>query len=103
MKRVLGRKHIVDGAQLEVTEHIQLAVQYTRPVYDHKVLVKGINPDTTADGLENFLEAKSRVEVSHIIYGKTEGVVLVTFEKPPGLYIIKSCVFSICINNLVLQ
>jgi len=34
----------------------------------------------------NFLETKSKVMPTEIIFGETEGTALVTFENPPGIY-----------------
>jgi len=81
MKKVLSRQHTVDDAKLEVKEYIP---PKPRPLYDDKVLLKDVNPETSKDGLINFLEAKADAEPTEIAYGEEEGVVIVSFAKPPG-------------------
>lgn len=53
--------------------------------YPNKVLVKGLNPETSEEGIINYLEVKSGEEVIDIAYGQEEGTVLVTFEELRGL------------------
>ncbi|XP_033729448.1 formin-like protein 5, partial [Pecten maximus] len=83
MRAVLDRSHTLDGASLKVTEYIPPPPPKPRLMYDDKVLIKGKNPDTTKDGLENFLEAKANVTPKHYLPGEEEDTVLVTFEEPP--------------------
>jgi len=84
LKRILQRKHKVDDTELQVEKYIPPPPPKPRPLYDDKVLIKGINPDTRTDVLINFLEAVSGISSCEILYGEEEGVVLVTFEEPPG-------------------
>ncbi|XP_060085651.1 protein mono-ADP-ribosyltransferase PARP14-like isoform X2 [Ylistrum balloti] len=83
MKAVLERTHKLDDAILEIKEHIPPPPPKPRPMYENKVLIKGKNPNTTSDGLENFLEAKAGVTPTNYLPGEEEDTVLVTFEKPP--------------------
>lgn len=54
------------------------------PMYPNRVLVKGLNPETSEDGIRNYLEAKSGEDVIDVTYGQEEGTVLVTFEELKG-------------------
>lgn len=47
--------------------------------------MKGLNPETSEEGLINYLEVKSGEDVIDITYGQEEGTVLVTFEDLRGL------------------
>ncbi|XP_033757735.1 protein mono-ADP-ribosyltransferase PARP14-like isoform X1 [Pecten maximus] len=85
MRAVLDRSHTLDGASLKVTEYIPPPPPKPRLMYNDKVLIKGKNPDTTKDGLENFLEAKANVTLKHYLPGEEEDTVLVTFDEPPDL------------------
>jgi len=82
MQKVLKRRHVIDGTQLEVKEYI---TPIQRPLYDDQVLLKGVNPTTTKDALLNFLEAKADAEPKDVLFGEEEGVVLISFEEPPGI------------------
>lgn len=55
------------------------------PIYPNKVLIKGLNLETSEDGIRNYLEAKSGEDVIDIKYGQEEGTVLVTFDELKGL------------------
>jgi len=87
MRKVLNRQHKLDGAQLEIKEYIP---PKPRPLYENKVLFKGVNPTTTKDGLSNFLEAKADAEPADVLFGEEEGVVVVTFKEPPGEFSVVS-------------
>ncbi|XP_061194415.1 protein mono-ADP-ribosyltransferase PARP14-like isoform X2 [Saccostrea echinata] len=78
VERVLQRGHKVDGATLQVKLY-----QPPKPVpmYQDRVLIKGFNPETSKDGLINFLEAKSGEDVKDVVYGQEEGTAMVTFEE----------------------
>jgi len=80
---ILSKSHKFDGQILEVKRYIP--PKYV-PKYDNKVFLTNISPTTTKEGLENFLEAKSKVMPTEIIFGEAEGTALVTFENPPGIY-----------------
>ncbi|XP_069139429.1 protein mono-ADP-ribosyltransferase PARP14-like isoform X2 [Argopecten irradians] len=114
MNAVLSRRHKLDGATLEVAEYIPPPPPKPRPMYADKVLIKGKSPNTTKDGLENFLEAKTGITPKHVLHGEEEDVVLVTFEEPPDFEKLeKACmkkaldknylkVFKVPISNCVL-
>ncbi|XP_062593153.1 protein mono-ADP-ribosyltransferase PARP14-like, partial [Saccostrea cucullata] len=76
--RVLQREHRVDGATLQVKLY-----QPPKPVpmYQDRVLIKGFNPETSKDGIINFLEAKSGEDVKDVVYGQEEGTAMVIFEE----------------------
>ncbi|XP_062619962.1 uncharacterized protein LOC134281522 [Saccostrea cucullata] len=76
VERVLQQEHRVDGATLQVKIY-----QPPKPVpmYQDRVLIKGFNPETTKEGLVNFLEAKSRDDVKDVIYGQEQGTAIVSF------------------------
>nr|XP_034317327.1 protein mono-ADP-ribosyltransferase PARP14 isoform X2 [Crassostrea gigas] len=78
VKRVLEKTHKLDGVELTVKGY-----QPPKPIpmYPNRVLVKGLNPETSEDGIRNYLEAKSGEDVIDITYGQEEGTVLVTFEE----------------------
>lgn len=82
-KRVIEKTHKLDGAELTVKRY-----QPPKPIpmYPYKVLIKGLNPETTEDVISNFLEAKSGEDVIDVTYGQEEGTVLVTFEELKGFY-----------------
>lgn len=76
---VSGKTHVVDNHQLRTT------VYFPPPCYDRKLLIKGIAPETTKDGLFHFLEAKTGIEVLAVSYHEDEDDInMVTFEKEPG-------------------
>ncbi|XP_062615772.1 N-myc-interactor-like [Saccostrea cucullata] len=82
VRRVLQREHRVDGATLQVKLY-----QPPKPVpmYQDRVLIKGFNPETSEDGLINFLEAKSGEDVKDVVYGQMEGTaIIVIFEELKG-------------------
>ncbi|XP_021358903.1 uncharacterized protein LOC110453967 isoform X2 [Mizuhopecten yessoensis] len=83
VRAVVEREHKLEGVKLEVKQYIPPPPPKPRPLYPDKVLIKGKNPDTTQDGLENFLELKANVTPTHYLPGEEEDTVLVTFEKPP--------------------
>jgi len=78
---LLSAQHSLDGAPLDVKKHTSSLPQ----LYEQKLLIKGVNPITSNDALENFLEAKSGAMPIELISGK-DGTVLVSFETEPGLY-----------------
>lgn len=58
---------------------------FPQPCYDQKILIKGLAPETTKDGLCNFLEAKTGINVLAVSYHEDEDdIKMVTFEKEPG-------------------
>ncbi|XP_021358914.1 uncharacterized protein LOC110453970 isoform X2 [Mizuhopecten yessoensis] len=83
VRAVVEREHKLEGVKLEVKQYIPPPPPKPRPLYPDKVLIKGKNPDTTQDGLENFLEAKANVTPTNYLLGEEEDTVLVTFEEPP--------------------
>ena len=78
--------HKLDGQILEVKRYIPPPPPKAVPKYDNKIFLTNVSPTTTKEGLENFLEAKSKVVPTEIIFGEAEGTALVTFENPPGIY-----------------
>lgn len=76
--------------------------QFRKPIskYSNKVLVKGLNPETSEEGLINYLEVKSGEDVIDITYGQEEGTVLVTFEELRGLlFYLFFSIFPDIVNN----
>lgn len=69
---------------LKIT-HPQLHLTTSIPMYPNKILIKGVNPDTTKEGIVNYLEAKSREEVIDIGFGQDEETILVTFKELNGI------------------
>ena len=55
-------------------------------MYPNRVLIKGLNPETTKEGIINYLEAKTGDDVTDVAFGQEEGTVLVTFEELSGLF-----------------
>ena len=52
---------------------------------ERRLLVTGVDPETSRDGLENFLESRGGgVVPENFMYGEDEGKVVVTFEDTPG-------------------
>lgn len=54
------------------------------PKYLNRILVKGLNPEISEEGLINYLEVKSGESVKDTTYGQEDGTVLVTFEELKG-------------------
>lgn len=81
VKRVLEKTHKLDGVELKVRQY---QPPKSIPMYPNRVLVKGLNPETSEDGIRNYLEAKSGEDVKDVTYGQEEGTVLVTFEELKG-------------------
>ena len=79
----LQRTYNLDGATLQVTRYEPLK---SIPMYPNRVLILNLNPDTTKDGIINYLEAKTGDEVTDVAFGQEEGTVLVTFEELTGLF-----------------
>lgn len=82
MEKVLQQNHTLDGVVLTVKQH---QPQKPTPTYRNKVIVKGLNPETSEEGIINYLEVKSGEDVIDITFGQEEGRVLVTFEELRGL------------------
>ena len=80
---VLQRTHKLDGAILQVKRYEPLK---SIPMYPNRVLLLNLNPETTKDGIINYLEAKTGDEVTDVAFGEEEGTVLVTFEELTGLF-----------------
>ena len=74
ISELLRKSHKIEGATLSV----QI---YTPPkCYPNKVLIKGINPQTSDDNLSNFLEARTKEDVNNIEFSNREsGKAIVTF------------------------
>ncbi|XP_021354328.1 poly [ADP-ribose] polymerase 14-like isoform X2 [Mizuhopecten yessoensis] len=73
---VIRRKHVLDGRTLDVKMFVP-----PPPVQmcEDKVLLRDVNPDTSRDALENFLELKASALPKSLIFG--EETILVTFDK----------------------
>ncbi|CAG2237686.1 unnamed protein product [Mytilus edulis] len=77
VETVLSKSHIVDGAKLQVKRHVPLKR------YPNKALVKGFSPNTTEDGIINFLEARTKFDVEEVDFGDEDsGKAIVTFCEP---------------------
>ncbi|XP_052088528.1 protein mono-ADP-ribosyltransferase PARP14-like isoform X4 [Mytilus californianus] len=77
VNRVLGKSNVVDGTKLQVKKHIP------PKRYPNKALVKGFNPKTTKDGIINFLEARTKLDVEEVDFGDEDsGKAIVTFCEP---------------------
>ena len=63
-------------------------------MYPNRVLIKGLNPETTKEGIINYLEAKTGDEVTDVVFGQEEGTVLVTFEEFKGLLVVLHIIFD---------
>ena len=83
---ILSKSHKLDGRILEVKRYIPSPPPKPVPKYDNKFFLTNVSPTTTKEGFENFMEAKSKVMPTEIIFGEAEGTALVTFENPPGIY-----------------
>lgn len=59
------------------------------PMYPNRVLVKGLNPQISEDGIINYLEVKSGEDVIDVTYGQEEGTALITFEELRGLLLFR--------------
>ncbi|KAK3094887.1 hypothetical protein FSP39_007507 [Pinctada imbricata] len=81
MESVLSKKHKIDGAHVEVIKYEPPPPPKPVPTYNNKVFIKNINPITSRDGLENFLEAKANAIPTDVVFGIEEGIALVTFEE----------------------
>ncbi|CAG2248586.1 unnamed protein product [Mytilus edulis] len=72
----MEKKHRIDGAEL----HVKKACPSKR--YPNKVLISGLGENISADGLINFLEAKTKIDVETVEMGEEGfGKAIVTFEK----------------------
>lgn len=83
-KRVAERGHVLDGVNLMTSLYVP---PKPPPSYPDKVLIKGLKPTTTEDGLFNFIEAKSEyipVPGSMVFHAEEEGVVMITLNTEPG-------------------
>ncbi|XP_063435913.1 uncharacterized protein LOC134716831 [Mytilus trossulus] len=81
----MNKDVIVDSQILNIKRYIQPTFHKHVRKYDNKVFITNIDSTTTKDGLENFLEAKSKGIPEEIIFGEAEGTALVTFEQPPDI------------------
>ena len=83
VERVLHQgTHKLDGATLQVKLY---EPPKPIPMYPNRVLIKNLNPETSKDGIINYLEAKTGHDVTDVAFGQEEGTVLVTFEELTGL------------------
>ena len=57
-----------------------------KSMYPNRVLILNLNPETTKDGIINYLEAKTGDEVTDVAFGQEEGTMLVTFKELTGLF-----------------
>uniref|UniRef100_A0A8B8E892 Poly [ADP-ribose] polymerase n=1 Tax=Crassostrea virginica TaxID=6565 RepID=A0A8B8E892_CRAVI len=78
VEKVLQRSHKLDGATLQVKLY---EPPKPIPMYPNRVLIKNLNPETSKEGIINYLEAKTGDEVTDVAFGQEEGTVLVTFEE----------------------
>ncbi|CAG2243958.1 unnamed protein product [Mytilus edulis] len=85
IEAVMSKSLRVDGQTLNAKRYVAPPPPKPVPKYDNKVFITNISPTTTKDGLENFLEAKSKGIPEEIIFGEAEGTALVTFEEPPDM------------------
>ncbi|OWF49179.1 Poly [ADP-ribose] polymerase 14 [Mizuhopecten yessoensis] len=76
--KVIRKKHVLDGRTLDVKLFVP-----PPPVQmcEDKVLLRDVNPDTSRDALDNFLELKASALPKSLIYGEEEGTILVMFDK----------------------
>ena len=88
VERVLQRTHKLDEATLQVKRY---EPPKPIPMYPNRVLIKNLNPETSKDGIINYLEAKTGHDVTDVAFGQEEGTVLVTFEELTGLLLAYSC------------
>jgi len=54
---------------------------------ERKVLVDGLNPETTEDCLRNFLEVKAGAEPNHLMYSETRERTIVNFSEDLGNFL----------------
>ncbi|XP_052101675.1 uncharacterized protein LOC127735527 isoform X2 [Mytilus californianus] len=85
IEAVMSKTHRVDGQTLNVERYVQPSPAKYVPTYEDKVFITNISLTTTKEGLENFLEFKSKCIPEEIIFGEAEGTALVTFEQPPDM------------------
>lgn len=64
-------------------------------MYPNRVLIKGFKPETTKEGLINYLEAKTGEDVIDVVYGQEEGTAIVTFEEFKGLLLLIRLYFTL--------
>ncbi|CAC5404075.1 unnamed protein product [Mytilus coruscus] len=83
IEAVMSKRLRVNGQTLNAKRYVPSPPPKYVPKYKDKVFITNISPTTTKDGLENFLEAKSKGIPEEIIFGEAEGTALVTFEQPP--------------------
>ncbi|CAC5424295.1 Protein mono-ADP-ribosyltransferase PARP15 [Mytilus coruscus] len=77
VNRVLEKSNMVDGTKLQIKKHIP------PKRYPNKALVKGFNSKTTKDGIINFLEARTKLDVEGVDFGDEDsGMAIVTFCEP---------------------
>lgn len=74
VKRVLEKNHKLDGVDLTVKRY-----QPHNPItmYPNRILVKDLNPETSEDGIRNYLETKSGEDVVGITDIQEEETALV--------------------------
>ncbi|XP_063435915.1 uncharacterized protein LOC134716833 [Mytilus trossulus] len=83
---VMGKSRLrIDGSTVNVKRHIPPHPSKYVSKYDNKVYITCISPTTTKNGLENFLQFKSKCISVDLIYGETEGTAIVTFAQPPDI------------------
>ena len=83
---VIRQKHKIDGKAIEVRRYVPPPPPKPVPTYSNRVFIKNISEKTTKDVLEDFLEAKTKLNIVPvgIEYGELEGTALVTFEEDVG-------------------
>jgi hypothetical protein len=72
-------------------------------MYPDRVLIKGFNPETSKDGLINYLEAKSGEDVKDVVYGEEEGTAIVTFEELNGLFLLSEAYFDWLVEHYSIE
>ncbi|CAG2248583.1 unnamed protein product [Mytilus edulis] len=73
---VMEKTHRIDGAELHVKKHV------SPKRYRNKVLVSGLNDNTSTDRLMLFFEAKAKTDVETVLLGEEESrKAIVTFAE----------------------
>ena len=75
----MNKAHRIDGADLTVKKHIP------PKKYPNKVLLKNLSQKTSAGGLINFLEARTKKDVETVELGGDDSrKAIATFTQPIG-------------------
>ncbi|CAG2243965.1 unnamed protein product [Mytilus edulis] len=85
VEAVMSKTHRFDEQTLDVKRYVKPPPLQYVPKYKDKVFITNISPKTSKDGLENFLELKSKCIPEEIIFGEAESTAIVTFEQPPDM------------------